>query len=63
MEAAIQKGYGYVTRVNDGRRQVLVFDHVEYPEAGTQVPGGSLEEGEEPLAGILREVTTAISHS
>jgi 8-oxo-dGTP pyrophosphatase MutT (NUDIX family) len=45
------KVFIYVTR-NDGR-ELLVFDH---PEAGTQVPKGTLEAGEEPLMGARREL-------
>ncbi|QDT77477.1 nucleoside triphosphate pyrophosphohydrolase [Gimesia maris] len=34
---------------------LLVFDHVDFPEAGTQVPGGTIESGEIPEAAALRE--------
>lgn len=33
----------------------MVFDHTEFPEAGTQIPAGTLEPGEDPAAGALRE--------
>lgn len=46
----------YVTRERDGRRQLLVFDHRDYPEAGTQVPAGRLEPDEDLEAGLLREL-------
>ncbi|WP_443333840.1 NUDIX domain-containing protein [Streptomyces sp. CB02488] len=36
--------------------EVLVFDHVGMPEAGTQVPAGGVEPGEEPEEAVLREV-------
>ncbi|MFJ8881930.1 NUDIX domain-containing protein [Streptomyces sp. NPDC102402] len=36
--------------------ELLVFDHVGMPEAGTQVPAGGVEPGEEPAAAALREV-------
>ncbi|MBN70401.1 MAG: hypothetical protein CME32_14105 [Gimesia sp.] len=34
---------------------LLVFDHVAVPEAGTQIPGGTIEPGEDPAAAALRE--------
>ena len=33
----------YVTRERDGRKDLLVFDHRDQPDAGTQVPAGRLE--------------------
>ena len=47
----VEKAFAYVTR--GGR--LLVFDHVEYPEAGLQVPGGTIDPGESPRAAVLRE--------
>ncbi len=41
----------YVTRVVDGLVQVLVFDHRDVPEAGTQVPAGGVRAGECSRAG------------
>ena len=46
----------YVTRERDGRQELLVFDHRDQPKAGTQVPAGRLEPGEELEAGLLREL-------
>lgn len=46
------KVYGYVTR----GQQLLVFDHVGIAEAGTQVPGGSVDPGETLEQAVLREV-------
>jgi 8-oxo-dGTP pyrophosphatase MutT (NUDIX family) len=46
----------YVTRERDGRRELLVFDQRDDPAAGTQVPAGRLERGEELVPGLLREV-------
>ena len=45
------KVFAYITH---GRR-LLVFDHVHYPEAGTQVPAGTRPPDEEPEAAVLRE--------
>jgi 8-oxo-dGTP diphosphatase len=46
----------YVTRERDGRRELLVFDHRDHPDAGTQVPAGRLEPDEDLEAGLLREL-------
>ena len=47
----VQKVFAYVT--HGGR--LLVFRHVLAPEAGIQVPAGTLREGEAPAEGALRE--------
>ncbi len=49
--ALIEKVYAYITRGN----RLLVFRHTRFPEAGIQVPGGTLEAGEAPSSGALRE--------
>ncbi|MFE2040634.1 NUDIX domain-containing protein [Streptomyces sp. NPDC059477] len=36
--------------------EVLVFDHIGLPEAGTQVPAGGVTSGEELEEAVLREV-------
>ncbi|HVC34564.1 MAG TPA: NUDIX domain-containing protein [Chloroflexota bacterium] len=46
-----RKAFAYITR---GER-LLLFTHPNAPEAGIQVPAGTLEDGEEPEAGVLRE--------
>jgi 8-oxo-dGTP pyrophosphatase MutT (NUDIX family) len=46
-----RKVYAYVTHAD----RLLVFVHPDSPEAGVQVPGGTMEEGEEPVDGVLRE--------
>lgn len=48
----VGKALCYIVR--DG--QLLVFRHRDYPEAGLQVPAGTLNPGEPPAAGALREV-------
>jgi 8-oxo-dGTP pyrophosphatase MutT (NUDIX family) len=40
--------------VRDGA--LLVFEHRDFPEAGTQVPAGTVEHGEDPAAAVVREV-------
>lgn len=49
--ARVAKVLCYVTR--DG--QLLTFHHRDYPEAGVQVPAGTLHDGEDPAVGALRE--------
>lgn len=42
----------YVERA-DG---LLVFDHRDHPEAGTQVPAGGVHDGEDLVEAVIREV-------
>ncbi|MFJ8354331.1 NUDIX hydrolase [Bacillus paramycoides] len=51
-----KKVHAYVTREKEGIMQLLVFKHRDIPEAGIQVPGGTVDEGETLTAAILREV-------
>jgi len=51
-----QKALAYITRTENGRTSVLVFDHRDFPDAGTQVPAGTLEAGETPEDAVLREI-------
>ena len=46
----------YIIRDRDGRRELLVFDHRDHADAGTQVPAGRLEAGEDLEAGLAREL-------
>jgi 8-oxo-dGTP pyrophosphatase MutT (NUDIX family) len=53
----IGKVLAYITRESvDGRRELLVFEHRDYPGAGTQVPAGTVDDGESIEAALLREV-------
>jgi 8-oxo-dGTP pyrophosphatase MutT (NUDIX family) len=45
------KVYAYITRAE----QLLVFKQVDFPEAGIQIPGGTIESGELPEDAVLRE--------
>jgi 8-oxo-dGTP pyrophosphatase MutT (NUDIX family) len=47
----IYKVYAYITR----GEKILVFRHVDFPEAGIQVPGGTMEAGEDRERAVLRE--------
>ena len=41
-----QRVVTYVTRERDGVKELLVFDHRDHPDAGTQVPAGRIDPGE-----------------
>lgn len=45
----------YITRVEDGRTELLVFTHRDFPEAGIQVPAGTIEKNEKPEEAAIRE--------
>ncbi|MHB0801053.1 NUDIX domain-containing protein [Bacillus thuringiensis] len=51
-----KKVHAYITREKEGVMQLLVFKHRDIHEAGIQVPGGMVDEGETLEAAILREV-------
>lgn len=46
----------YVLRQRGTGTEVLVFDHVDFPKAGTQIPGGGLDPGEALDDAARREV-------
>jgi 8-oxo-dGTP pyrophosphatase MutT (NUDIX family) len=46
--------------VRDGR--LLVFRHRDHPDAGVQVPAGTLHQGEDPAAGAVRETEEETGH-
>lgn len=50
------KVLAYITRQQDKKRQLLIFSHLGFPEAGLQVPGGSVESEEDLQTAVLREV-------
>lgn len=53
---AIPKVLAYITRILHGDRQLLVFTHQDFPEAGLQVPAGTVHVGEPLVEALLREV-------
>jgi 8-oxo-dGTP pyrophosphatase MutT (NUDIX family) len=52
---SIRKAYGYVTRIKDGKLQVLVFQH-PITEAGIQIPKGTVNVEEETYNAVIREI-------
>jgi 8-oxo-dGTP diphosphatase len=51
-EVVVRKVVAYVTQGD----RLLVFRHTRHPEAGIQVPAGTIEEREGPGQAVLREV-------
>lgn len=51
-----RKAYAYVTRETVGASAVLAFRHRDDPEAGIQVPRGTVDHGEDPATTVVREV-------
>src|SRR4051794_23241305 len=52
----LTKVIAYIVREVEGKRFLLVFTHRDFPEAGLQVPAGTVEDGEAIEAGLRREV-------
>jgi tRNA (cmo5U34)-methyltransferase len=53
MPEFVEKVFAYITYQD----KLLVFRHTRYPEAGIQVPAGTVEIGEDPLVAARREAT------
>jgi 8-oxo-dGTP pyrophosphatase MutT (NUDIX family) len=51
-----QRVVAYITRDSVRGRELLVFEHRDFPDAGVQVPAGRLDPGEDLEAGLLREI-------
>ena len=51
----VLKVYTYILDTFADGDRILVFRHVEFPEAGIQVPGGSVEPGETLATAAFRE--------
>ena len=52
----MEKAYGFVLREAAEGHELLVFEHAGVPEAGLQVPGGTVKEGVTPVQAVSREV-------
>lgn len=50
------KVLAYILRTNNEASEVLVFDHRDFPEAGTQIIGGTVDPGEDLIEALLREI-------
>ena len=51
MKAIKRKVFAYITH----RDRLLVFRHTQYPDAGIQVPAGTVEDGENLKVAVVRE--------
>ncbi|MFK7921030.1 MAG: NUDIX domain-containing protein [Bacteroidia bacterium] len=51
-----EKVLAYIIRRVGGISELLVFTQVAFPEAGTQVPAGTIEKDENRLDAVIREV-------
>lgn len=52
----IRKVLGYITRGDQSDFEILVFEHKNNLEAGLQVPGGTIEDGELVIDALFREI-------
>ncbi len=50
------KVFAYILRSIGAETALLIFFHRDYPEAGWQVPAGTVEASEEKLSALKREV-------
>ncbi len=50
------KIFAYILREMEGQPALLIFAHRDFPEAGLQVPAGTIEEGETQLEALKREI-------
>jgi len=52
-----KKVLGYIVRKNECNWELLVFEQKGFPEAGIQIPGGTVEEFDDDLsAALIREI-------
>ena len=51
-----RKVLAYITKGEDAEREILVFEQKDNPNAGLQVPGGTIEEGELLIDALYREI-------
>lgn len=56
MAKQVEKVVAYVIRNQGSFREILVFEHLDHPDAGIQVPAGTVQENEAVEAALLREV-------
>lgn len=51
-----RKVLAYITKGQEPNLELLVFRHRDHPEAGLQVPGGTVEDGEQLVDAMYREI-------
>lgn len=52
----VEKVLAYVVRQHENGWQILIFSHRDFPEAGLQVPGGTVDKAESVEKAVVREV-------
>ena len=52
----ITKTAAYIFRRAKQQNELLIFSHRDYPDVPVQVPGGTVDEGEEIIDALYREV-------
>ncbi len=50
------KALAYIIRNHDGQPELLTFTHKDFPEAGVQIPAGTVEPHESPATALFREI-------
>jgi ADP-ribose pyrophosphatase YjhB (NUDIX family) len=50
-----QKAFAYITRGASAGQEILLLAHPDHPDAGIQVPAGTMRDGEPVLEAALRE--------
>lgn len=56
MNAEVYKVTAYITRMYEGKHQLLVFQEQDYEHLGLQVPGGTVEVNEALMDALRREI-------
>lgn len=51
-----KKIIAYIIRENNNQKELLVHQHRDFPEAGIQVPAGTVEDGEAVEDALFREI-------
>src|SRR6185312_4911877 len=51
-----RKVLAYITKGEEDEREILVFEQKNNPDAGLQVPGGTIEENEFLIDALYREI-------
>ena len=51
-----RKVLAYITKGEGAEREILVFEQKDNPDAGLQVPGGTIEKDELLLDALYREI-------